>query len=110
MILKIRKKAILMLKKYGCHSINNRHVQEAFNAIYVQVRGSLMRMENQIIYIIDAIKHWLKYHLRAYVLRTLNPSDKDYKSIRKMPIAEEAVEKLLGKDLITKSNHYILII
>ena len=69
-----------------------------------------MRTENQTIYIIGAIKHWLKYHLRAYILRTLISSDKDYKSIRKMPVAEESVEKLLGKDFIAKSNNSILTI
>lgn len=62
-----------------------------------------MKMENQITYIIAAIKYWLKYHLQAYILRTIDDtSSKDYKTIRKMPIASEAEEKLLGTEFIKK--------
>jgi hypothetical protein len=69
-----------------------------------------MKMENQITYIIGAIKYWLQYHLRAYILRTLEATDKDYKLIRKMPIAEESEQNLLGKEFIAKCNcHFIMI-
>lgn len=65
-----------------------------------------MKIENQITYITGAMKYWLKYHLRAYMLRTVDNKSKDYKNIRKMHIADEGEEKLLGKDFIAKRNSY----
>lgn len=62
-----------------------------------------MKIENQITYIVSAIRYWLKYHLRAYIIRTIDdPASKDYKTIRKMPIAEEAEAKRLGPEFISK--------